>query len=53
MGFFCMSRKVGELVAQDAPAVFEAMETKLADNERVIAELQDASHLLHRLILAV
>lgn len=40
--------EVGELMDQDAPAALEAMEAKLAENERVIAELQEANRLLHR-----
>lgn len=40
--------EVGDLMAQDAPAMLEAMEAKLVENERVIAELQEANRLLHR-----
>lgn len=40
--------EVGELMAQEAPAMLDAMEAKLVENERVIAELQEANRLLHR-----
>lgn len=40
--------EVGELLTQDAPAMLEAMEAKLCENEQTIAELQAANRLLHR-----
>lgn len=46
MGFSV--EEVGELLAQDASGMLAAMEEKLAENERLIAELREANRLLHR-----
>lgn len=40
--------EVGELLRLDPADALAAMGDKLADNERVIAELKEANHLLHR-----
>lgn len=40
--------EVGELLSLDAAGALATMEEKLAENDRLIAELQEANHLLHR-----
>ena len=40
--------EVGDLLACDAPGALAAMEDKLAENDRLITELREANHLLHR-----
>lgn len=40
--------EVGDLLACDAPGALAAMEDKLVENDRLITELQEANHPLHR-----